>query len=279
MSEPNVITTPLLPPRAGYVEVIDEYGNHVYKATPETEARLKQEDAMAKSEQATKQTLGTLLGTEDTDATALEFRKAVQLYTNSIDDEATVLQIPSMFPEYQVGVAYKTKDKFRYGTNSVGDPQLYQVLQDHTSAAEWTPDSATSLYKKIGVSDDGTPIWVQPLGATDAYNIGDQVMYNGKKYESLIDANVWAPDVYAAGWKLVEDETTEPTDPDPVEPEPEEPDEPATTVPDFVQPSGAHDAYNTGDRVKFTDGHIYESTIDNNVWSPSAYPAGWKLIE
>ena len=41
MSQP--ITRPLLPPKAGYVEVIDENGNHVYKPTPETERRLKQE--------------------------------------------------------------------------------------------------------------------------------------------------------------------------------------------------------------------------------------------
>ena len=26
-------------------------------------------------------------------------------------------------------------------------------------------------------------------------------------------------------------------------------------------------------------GKVYESLIDNNVWSPEAYPQGWKLIE
>lgn len=48
------------------------------------------------------------------------------------------------------------------------------------------------------------PDWVQPLGAHDAYNTGDMVVYNGKVYESTIDANVWAPDVYPAGWSEVE---------------------------------------------------------------------------
>lgn len=37
------ITKPQLPPKAGYVEVVDENGNHVYKATAETEAQLKRE--------------------------------------------------------------------------------------------------------------------------------------------------------------------------------------------------------------------------------------------
>lgn len=45
------------------------------------------------------------------------------------------------------------------------------------------------------------PEWVQPTGAHDAYNKGDRVRYAGKVYESLIDGNVWSPDVYPAGWK------------------------------------------------------------------------------
>lgn len=52
---------------------------------------------------------------------------------------------------------------------------------------------------------------------------------------------------------------------------------PAGVVTDFVQPTGAQDAYKKGDRVRF-NGSVYESLIDNNVWSPTAYPAGWKLI-
>jgi len=58
-------------------------------------------------------------------------------------------------------------------------------------------------------------------------------------------------------------------DPEP-EPEPE-------TYPDWVQPTGAHDAYNIGDRVMYK-GEAWESTINANVWSPEVYPAGWKKI-
>lgn len=54
------------------------------------------------------------------------------------------------------------------------------------------------------------PEWVQPLGGHDAYKNGDRVMYQGKVYESTIDGNVWAPDVYPAGWiEITEPETTE----------------------------------------------------------------------
>ena len=48
--------------------------------------------------------------------------------------------------------------------------------------------------------------------------------------------------------------------------------------PEFVQPTGAHDAYNTGDKVTYNGKH-YISTMDGNVWNPDAYPAGWELAE
>lgn len=136
--------------------------------------------------------------------TALEMRTALQYFVASLDAETQLdlmLEIPSVYPAYAMGKAYKTKDVFSYGINAVGDPQLYQVLQDHTSAAEWTPDTAVSLYKAIGVTETGYPVWVQPLGATDAYNTGDIVSYNDALYISTIDGNVWSPEAYPAGWK------------------------------------------------------------------------------
>lgn len=48
-------------------------------------------------------------------------------------------------------------------------------------------------------------------------------------------------------------------------------------IPAFVQPTGAHDAYRTGDKVVF-GGAVYESVTDNNVWSPADYPAGWREV-
>lgn len=52
-------------------------------------------------------------------------------------------------------------------------------------------------------------------------------------------------------------------------------------IPVWRQPTGAQDAYNTGDKVHYpdADGPLYESTVDNNVWSPADYPAGWQLVE
>lgn len=62
-------------------------------------------------------------------------------------------------------------------------------------------------------------------------------------------------------------------------PEPTPEPEPSEDVPDWVQPTGAHDAYQKGDKVRY-NGNVYESLIDGNVWSPDAYPAGWqKLVQ
>lgn len=139
---------------------------------------------------------------------ALELRKALQLFLATLDVDthaAEMMEVPSAFPKFKVGKAYKAKDVFRYGENSVGDAQLYQVLQDHVSAEQWTPDTAVSLYKPIGITENGYPEWAQPLGAADAYNTGDIVSYNGTLYKSTVDGNVWAPDAYPAGWSVVEE--------------------------------------------------------------------------
>lgn len=137
----------------------------------------------------------------------LEMRKAVQLFLATMDADTqaeSMMAVASVFPKYEIGKAYKAKEVFSYGENAVGDAQLYQVLQDHTSAAEWAPDGTPSLYKAVGVTEEGYPEWVQPLGGSDAYNTGDVVSYQGTLYESTMDGNVWAPDAYPAGWKKLE---------------------------------------------------------------------------
>ena len=48
--------------------------------------------------------------------------------------------------------------------------------------------------------------------------------------------------------------------------------------PIWSQPTGSHDAYNTGDIVDYK-GVLYKSLIDGNTYSPEAYPAGWEIVE
>lgn len=203
---------------------------------------------------------------------AEQMLRALQIFASTLTD-TQALEVASIYPTWAAGTAYDVGDIVSYGTNPVGDPQLYKVVQAHTAQADWTPDATPALYDAFGLDDSGYTLWAQPSGAHDAYQTGDVVNYNGTLYQSLIDGNVWAPDVYPAGWELYE-ATTEP-DPGPSpEPDPEPEPEP-TTYPEFVQPTGAHDAYNTGDIVSY-NGKLYRSLMDGNVWSPDASPAGWE---
>lgn len=208
-----------------------------------------------------------------------ELRRALQLFAATLyDKEETAVELASLYPVWAADKQYKANDIVQYGTNSVGDPQLYLVLQAHKSQSDWLPDATASLYKKMGIGASGYPIWTQPLCAVDAYNLGDIVSYNGKLYKSIINANVWAPDAYPAGWEEYTESTSGGDSGETGGSGTTEPETPPTeTIPDFVQPTGAHDAYKKGDKVKF-EGKIYESLIDANTYSPSAYPAGWKEI-
>ena len=47
--------------------------------------------------------------------------------------------------------------------------------------------------------------------------------------------------------------------------------------PEYVQPTGAHDAYNMGRKVTF-NGKKYICKLDGCVWSPEEYPAAWEEV-
>lgn len=133
--------------------------------------------------------------------TKTQTQRAIQLFAMTLPEE-TALEIPYVYDSWKAGRAYIVNEYLTYGVNNVGDPQLYRVAQAHTSQADWTPDKQPALYTAIGLNDSGYPIWSQPTGAQDAYNKGDIVDYTGTLYKSLIDGNVWSPDIYPAGWEF-----------------------------------------------------------------------------
>lgn len=102
------------------------------------------------------------------------------------------------------------------------------------------------------------PEWI-PDG--HEYNPGDRVRYNGELYKVLqahSSQDDWAPESAAALFAKIL------------------PGQDGTEIGEWVQPDSTN-AYSKGDRVIY-DGKTYESLIDNNVWSPAAYPAGWKEV-
>ena len=133
---------------------------------------------------------------------AEQLRRALQMFASTLTDEQA-MEVATVYPVWVAGCAYAVGDIISHGLNSTGDPQLYKVVQDHTSQAEWLPGQGTdSLYDAIGLDGGGYPIWSQPSGAHDAYNKGDIVSYNGTLYRSLIDGNTWSPDAYPDGWEV-----------------------------------------------------------------------------
>ena len=127
-----------------------------------------------------------------TRAKAKQLRKLIEQLAVTLDDE-TALTGVELFPAWVVGKAYAVSDRAQYNGT------LYKCIQAHTSQSDWMPSATPALWKTVSL--DEYPEWVQPIGAHDAYNIGDKVTYNGQHYVCTSNANVYAPDVY--GWDLI----------------------------------------------------------------------------
>ena len=94
------------------------------------------------------------------------------------------------------------------------------------------------------------PFW---NGNSVSYKMGDIVQYNDSLYriiQSHISQVDWAPDAVPALFNRISLETW----------------------PDWVQPTGAHDAYSKNAKCKH-NGKKWVSNIDANIWEPGVY--GW----
>ena len=102
-----------------------------------------------------------------------------------------------------------------------------------------------------------TGVELFPAWAIDkAYAVGDRAQYNGTLYKCIqahTSQSDWMPSATPALWKTVS----------------------LDEYPEWVQPTGAHDAYNIGDKVTYNGQH-YVCTSNANVYAPDVY--GWDLI-
>lgn len=137
-----------------------------------------------------------------------------------------------------------------------GEPDnIYTVAQpatlqdDLSHVISYTND----YYRSVTREDVAGLSWL----SNEVVKAGQIRTYNEIDYECLqshITQIGWEPDKVPALWKKI--------NPDVIEL--------------WVQPDSTN-PYMKGDKVSF-NGNTYESVIDNNVWSPAAYPAGWKII-
>ena len=134
-----------------------------------------------------------------------EFRKMIEANITATRklvrvDELTEDELADMvdlYEKYKLDHLYKKDEVFKY------EGKLYKVIKGLISQDNWKPDQTPSEYLPL-MPSGVIPEWVKPTGGHDAYNTGDNVIFEGLVYESLIDSNTWSPTEYAVGWKLVE---------------------------------------------------------------------------
>lgn len=137
--------------------------------------------------------------------------KVLQAHTSQAD--WTPSRAPSLFAEVltsedgepQEWQQPSSTNPYLTGDRVIYNGLVYESLIDNNV---WSPDAYPQGWQLI--SEPGPeeptetiPEWVQP-DATNAYQIGDRVMYNGSIYESIVANNVWSPEAYPAGWTLIE---------------------------------------------------------------------------
>lgn len=115
---------------------------------------------------------------------ARQLRPIIEANAETMTDERA-LEAVELFPVWQDDTIYAVGERIQY------KDVLYKCLQLHSSQPDWTPDVAVSLWVRVSIEE--WPEWVQPTGATDAYELGAKVSHNGKHWISDIPANVYEP--------------------------------------------------------------------------------------
>lgn len=174
-------------------------------------------------------------------------------------------EVINIVPSYDAGTQILRNDGF---TETEDNITINYVIESNPTFQE----TQYNMQEKLALSFlfenllDSQAVQVPMLfeefdGNGVAYTVGKRVLYKGVLYK-VIQAHTsqadWTPDAAPSLFAKVINETTD------------------GSIPDFVQPDSTN-PYMKGDKVKF-NGKVYESLIDNNVWSPEAYPTGWKEI-
>lgn len=137
------------------------------------------------------------------------------------------------------------------GENVISVERAHQLRAAIEVAAESFTDDVAIEYPEL------IPSWKTDVD----YAIDQRVNYEGIVYKCLqahTSQADWTPTAAPSLWAKV-------LIPD------------SDTIPEWEQPDSTN-GYSKGDKVKY-NGAVYESLIDNNVWSPDAYPAGWQVVE
>ena len=120
-----------------------------------------------------------------------QLRELMRPYIVEVEDEVAVT-VPALFDPWAAGIDVVAGERRYY------NGEVWRCVQGHRTQADWTPDLVPALWTKVSL--DEWPEWVQPIGASDAYEQGAKVAHNGSHWVSDVNANVWEPGVY--GWTM-----------------------------------------------------------------------------
>jgi hypothetical protein len=68
---------------------------------------------------------------------ARQLRRAIEIFAESLQlDDERALEISGLYPAWRVGQNYTAGQIISYGETTGGEPQLWRVLQGHTSQDE-----------------------------------------------------------------------------------------------------------------------------------------------
>ena len=112
------------------------------------------------------------------------------------DEQAYTLRV--LFPAFEIDKSYEVGERIIY------EDKFYKVIMAHTSQADWTPDVAVSLFAEIPNPSVEYPEFKKPINAETAYMTSDKITFEGNKYISIMDNNVYSPAEYPQGWELVQ---------------------------------------------------------------------------
>lgn len=152
------------------------------------------------------------------------------------------------------GMAHVTRLSMPY-EDGMTEAQAYELVGSDERFAEYVDPAQSALDELLPtLTDEQAELVPQAFSewAVDvAYAEGDRVRYDGKLYRCVQAHEAiegYEPPNTPALWVRTASEGE---------------------IPEWVQPTGAHDAYNEGDKVTH-NGKTWESLIDANVWEPGA---------
>ena len=127
---------------------------------------------------------------------ARKLRAAMETAAVSLDD-ATASTAPELFPRLK-----RDGSLVKAGTRICWGGTLKRAAVDLWDSAENTPDAAPTLWEDV-LYRDGIRIIPDTITAGLAFAKGEKGWWGDVLYASTIDANVYTPEQYPAGWEII----------------------------------------------------------------------------